>query len=274
MNTGVAQPYRLGRGRNNGVAFVVGGVFVTVMVHMSVIVAVVIGTITGSEAIEKKAEVEMAPFTPVELIKLGVERPKNHLPRISNPAPKTVKEDVVNLANKAKSPDEVVLQKKDPEPKEAKRVKRKEKINNLLDSINNPNRPVNDDKPDGLASGVAEGTVVDDAQKALMNTWMAKMQRSIIRQWRVPQTITRTRAKELSGHVRIYVRVSEEGHVVSWRFKRKSEDSQFNSSCEDAVRRFSAKSGAGHKLPMPDQEDVRKLIVKRGFTLTRWKGAF
>jgi hypothetical protein len=269
---GLGQPRHLGHRRDDGVAFFLSGVFVTLLVHVTVVVAVVIGTITGSQAIEKQAEVNMAPFIPVKLIKLGVERPKNHLPRISNPAPRTVEEKVVNLANKAKTPDEVVLKKE--EPKDAKKVKRKEKINSLLDSIHNPNRPVNDDKPEGLSSGVAEGTVVDDAQKALMNTWMAKMQRAIIRQWRVPQTITRTRAKELAGQVRIYVRVSDEGYVVSWRFKRKSEDSQFNGACEDAVRKFSVKSGGGRKLPMPDQEDVRKLIVKRGFTLTRWKGAF
>ena len=68
--------------------------------------------------------------------------------------------------------------KKEPEPKDAKRVKRKEKINSLLDSIHNPNRPVNDDKPEGLSSGVAEGTVVDDAGddgavrwRRLSSTW-------------------------------------------------------------------------------------------------------
>jgi outer membrane biosynthesis protein TonB len=265
----------LGNQRQNGIGFMIGGFGVTFLVHFAVMLAVVIGTITQSKAIEKEAEITMAPFTPVELIKLGVERPPNALPRISNPAPKTVKEDVVNLANKAKSPDEVVLEKKeDPKPKDAVRVKKKERVNDLLDSLHNPNRPVNDDKEEGRASGVVGGTSLDEAQAHLMNTFKAKIQRAIISQWRVPQTITRQRAAELASKVRISVRISPEGYVVSWRMTRKSEDAQFNAACEDAVRKFSAKSGTGRKLPMPDDPEIRALLVKKGIALTRWKSRF
>lgn len=273
MEGGVHQ--HLGRARDNGVLFLLGGMGVTVLVHLSVVVAVVVGTITGSEAIEKKAEEQMAPFTPVELIKLGVEKPPNALPRISNPAPKQVEEKVVNLANKAKSPDDVVLKKEDkPKPKDAVRVKKKDRVNDLLDSLHNPNRPVNDDKEEGRASGVAGGTSLDEAQKHLMNTWLAKIKRAILAQWRLPQTITRTRAEELKGKVVINARISPEGYVVSWRMSRKSDDAQFNAACEDAVRKFSAKSGTGRKLPMPDDPEVRDLLVKKGIRLSRWKGRF
>ncbi len=265
----------LGNQRSDGVGFVLGGFGVTFLVHIAVVVAVVIGTITQSKAIEKKAEVQLAPFTPVELIKLGVERPPNALPRISNPAPKTVEEKTVNLANKAKSPDEVVLKKEEePQPKDAVRVKKKERVNDLLDSLHNPNRPVNDDKEEGRASGVEGGTSLDEAQAHLMNTFKAKIQRAIISQWRVPQTVTRQRAEELASKVRISVRLSPDGYVVSWRMTKKSDDAQFNAACEDAVRKFSAKSGTGRKLPMPDDPEIRDLLVKRGITLTRWKSRF
>ena len=264
----------LGRGRTIGPGFIVGGLGVSFLVHTAVAVSIIIGTITGSMAIEKKAEEPLAPFTPVELIKLGVERPKKQMPRISNPAPKVAPEEVVNIADKASRPEDVVLRPKDPKPKDAKRVRDTKRTKDILDSFHNPNRPVNNDKAEGLKGGVAEGTVIDDAQRALMNTYMAKMQRAIIQQWRVPQTITRTRAKELAGQVRIYVRVSADGYVVSWSFRRRSADPQFDSSCEAAVRKFSARSGTGRRLPMPEREDLRKLIVKRGFTLTRWKGQF
>lgn len=265
----------LGNQRQDGVMFLIGGVGVSFLVHLSVIVAVVIGTITQSKAIEKETEVQMAPFTPVELIKLGVKKPPNALPRISNPAPRVVEEKVVNLANKVQDPDEVVLKKEEePKPKDAVRVKKAERVNDLLDSLHNPNRPVNDDKEEGLASGVAGGTSLDEAQEQLMHTWLAKIKAAILSQWRVPQTITRERAKELQGKVRISVRISPDGYVVSWRMTRKSDDTQFNAACEDAVRKFSAKSGTGRKLPMPDDPEVRDLLVKKGISLSRWKGDF
>ncbi len=250
---------------------ILSGLCVSFGVHAAIVLAVVIGTITGSEAIEKEVEEKMVPFTPVELVRLGEKKPPKQLPRISNPAPKTIQEDVVNLAKKPK-PEDVVLKKEKPKDKKAKRV-RKKNTDDILNTFHNPNRPVNTDKPEGDPDGVPEGTVVDSALKHLMNSYLAKVQQTIVRNWRVPQTISQSKAEKLAGKVRVKVRVSPEGHIVSYRITRKSGDSIFDASVEETVRKFTA-GGGGRRLPMPAKDDLKQAVVAKGLSLNRWKPSF
>lgn len=259
--------------REGGSENVLGGLGVSVMVHVAIIAAVVIGTITGSEAIEQKVEEEQIAFEPVELIRLGEPKPKHQLPRIANPAPKTVKEKVVNLAKKNKPDTKPVPKKKDPPPKEAKRVRDKRpSAADILNNLHNPNRPTNEDKVHGSKHGVEGGTSLDESAKHMMNTYAAKVQRAVRRKWRVPTTISKDRAKELAGKVRVSIRLSESGSILSYRFQRRSGDAQFDGSIEAAVKQFT--SAGGHKFPLPDREDVKRAVISKGLRLNNWKASF
>lgn len=272
MSTPTPPVYYLGQRRESAPGFFLGGLGLSFFVHAAIVVAVIVGTITGSKAIEEKAEEKLAPFTPVDLVRLGKPREKKFLPRIANPAPKQVEEKVVNLAKKP-DPKDVVIKKEEP-PKDAEVVKKKKpSAADVLHTLHNPNRPVNDDQPEGREFGVAEGNVVDDSVKHLMNTYVAQVQRAVLREWRVPQTISESRAKEMAGKVQIKVRVSEDGYITSYNFLRRSGDAQFDSSVEEAVRRFMVRFG-GRKLPQPARDDVGRVVVQKGLILGRWRPHF
>lgn len=272
MSTQTPPATYLGRGREGSPTSIVGGLGVSFFVHISIVVAIIIGSITGAKAIEEKAEEKLAPFTPVELIRLGKPREKKFLPRIANPAPKQVEEKVVNLAKKP-DPDKVVIKKEEP-PKDAEVVKQKKpSAADILHTLHNPNRPVNDDTPEGREFGVAEGNVVDDSVQNLMNTYIAQVQRAVLREWRVPQTISESRAKDMANKVRVQVRVSDDGYITSYSFLARSGDSQFDASIEEAVRRFMVRFG-GRKLPQPDRDDVGRVVVQKGLILGRWRPHF
>lgn len=251
---------------------VIQGMVVSLGVHLAIATAVIIGTITGSEAIEKHTEEQLAPFTPVELVRLGEEKPDSQLPRLANPPPKEVKEDVVDPTPrppkdsdpKEKPPKDAV---KVPKPKE-------QKVNNLLNEFeHDPTRPVNNDVPSGHRDGVPQGTLSDAALQNLMRTFQARVQQAVLSQWRVPSSITREKATELAGKTRVVIRVSAEGYIVSYTMSKRSGDAQFDASVERAVKAFMPAFG-GRKLPMPDDAALRQAVVQKGISLSYWKAVF
>ncbi len=250
---------------------VLQGMAVSLVVHLGIVVSVVIGTITASEALVEEAEIKMAPFTPVELVALGDPTiPDSALPRLPNPAPKTVQEEVVNLREK---PDDQALEKPKERPKDAKEVKDKPALRDkLLDEFeHDPNRPVNDDRPKGHAEGVPEGTLTDASAKHLMNTWQAKVQARVLSRWAVPTTIGEEKLKELAGKTRVAIRISPEGHIVSFNLSALSGDAVFDASVERAVKAFMPAFGGG-TLPMPEDATIKDLVVRKGITLSGWRG--
>ena len=248
---------------------VVGGFATTTLLHAFIILAVVVGTITGSKAVEEHIEEKIAPFTPVELVRLGEPRKPNALPRIANPEKRVVEEDVVNLAQP--DPDKVVLEKKpEDKPKDVERVEKKKSTRDLLNAFNNPSRPTNDDVPEGQADGVPEGTLSDAALSHLMNTYQAKVMRDILRQWKVPSTITPDSARDLAGKVAVAIRLSADGDIVSYRMVKTSGDSQFDLSVERAIKSFMVRFG-GQKLSMPEDPSLKQAVINKGLFLRRWE---
>ncbi len=247
------------------------GIGLTVLLHGGVITAAAVFSM-GSEAhFEETAQPELAHFEPVELLALGEEKKPNALPRIANPEPETVEEDTVNLAKP--DPDKVVLEKPKPkteEDKKKQRVDRSKKKADLLKGFHNPNRPTNDDTPEGFKEGVSGGTATDPALKHLMGSYQAKLINAIQRQWSVPSTIQGDRAQELAGKVKVYCRISKDGHVVSYQMRAKSGDPAFDASVERAVKMFMPRYG-GRKLPVHDNPEIMDLVVKKGLSLRRWK---
>jgi outer membrane biosynthesis protein TonB len=266
-----AVPMYLGRPRPLNPGALAGGIIITVALHILIAVGAFILTHVDATVVEEKAKEELIPFTPVELIRLGEKKPPKQLPRIANPAPPQKEEKVVNL-NQKPDPDKVVIKKE--EPKDAVVVKKKEEsAKDLLNALHNPNRPVNSDKPEGREDGVVEGNVVDDSLKSLLNTYQAQVLRAILKEWRVPQTVSEDRAKELAGKIRVKVRLSPEGNIVNYTFTARSGDLQFDNSVEETVRRFQVLTG-NKRLPMPEEEGLKSLVLDRGLTLSGWRPSF
>ena len=245
------------------------GIVTSILLHGAIVGVIVWGTMRGGEDIQNDIEPKMLEFEDVELLALGEKKPPNQLPRIANPAPPEVKEDAVNLAEPQEKPPEP---KKKPEKKEKKPQKKPDRRKKLLDQLgdlHDPNRPTNTEVPEGSEKGVAQGTISDAAMANLMGTYQAKLLQALGDKWRIPTTIDDAEIKKLAGTVVVYVRLSDSGHVVSYSFRSKSSNEQFNASIDRLMRRFEV--SGGHKLPVPENPEVRRLVLNEGLNLKNWK---
>lgn len=260
------------------------GLLVTALLHAGLVGAFVLQNLLGPESKEPDEPPETMEFEDVELLKLGEKKPKNELPRISNPPPPKQKKETVDLDPKQeekpepkeqKEPEPAKEEQEAPEPKERppkpdESETRQKEMNEAFESLHNPNRPTNDDAPEGSKKGVVGGSISDEAMANLMGTFQAKLIEAISKRWQVPTTIPEDQLSKLKGTVAVYVRLSESGHVVSYRFIQRSGNEQFNSSIERVLRQFQV-SGGGATLPLPENKSVRKTVLERGLNLKNWE---
>lgn len=251
---------------------VIVGMAVSFLVHASIVGAIIVGSVLSAMAMEDKVEDELAPFTPVELVRLGVDKPADALPVITNPPPKVEEEDVVNLKQKPR--DKTISEKKPEKDKKTQRVQKtpkKDKRSDLLNEFeHDPTKPVVNELPRGHKEGVPEGTLSDAAAANLMRTWQAKVNAAVIRRWQIPRSLGEDKLKEFAGRTRVSVRISAEGYIVSYNFSSRSGDGHFDGTVERAVRSFMPAYG-GSKLPMPENPTLRAAVVRKGFSLTGWR---
>jgi outer membrane biosynthesis protein TonB len=255
--------------RDAGKAAVGAGIVFTFILHAALVAAIIVGTMHGEENIKEEIEPQMLRFEEVDLLALGEEKPPNQLPRIANPEPEVAPPDEINLAK----PQEPVVDLEKEEEKEKKEEDddaRKKKMLDALSALHNPNRPTNEDIPEGAAEGVVGGDITDAALANLMNTYVAKLVGELSRYWEVPSTIPPAEIQQLAGQVVVYVRLSESGHVVTYQFREESSNEQFNLSIERLIRRFQV-SGGGRTLPLPEEEEVRAVVIREGLNLSDWE---
>lgn len=265
-------PSALGRSDDLDAQTITAGVLVSLLLHGSIIGLVVLGTWHTSEKIEEGIEEKMIEFEEVDLLALGEEKPPGVLPRISNPAPPEVEPEAVNIARKKAV--NIAKEKKKPEDavekEEPKKDERKKKMLDALSSLHDPMRPTNEDLPEGHAEGVVGGTLSDAAKANLMGTYQAKLITAISRNWTVPTTIPPSEIKQLQGRVAVYIRLSGEGYIVSYNFNRRSGNGQFDLSIERVIKKFQV-SGGGKRLPLPDNDEVRQIVLRQGLNLKSWE---
>lgn len=244
---------------------VLGGA-IALFMHGMLVVVVVIGTYWGQQNIEDEIEPKMLKFDDVQLLALGEEKPDDALPRLPNPEPAVQPPEEVNLAQ----PDEPVVDLEKPKEEKVKEDKdaREKKMLDALSALHNPNRPTNDETPEGGAEGVMGGTVSDAALANLMGTYQAKLLAEIAKVWQIPSTLSDEEIAKLAGQVAVYVRLSDEGYVVSYNFERSSPNDQFNGSIERVLRRFQV--SGGRKLPLPENEEIRQMVLREGLNLVNW----
>ena len=263
MNEG--QPYRLG-GRPAHGGDITAGVLISFILHAAIVTSIAIATMRSNKGMEEEIAPKMLQFERVELLALGEEKPPEALPRIANPEPVTKPPDEVVL----EQPDEPVVQLK-TEPKDAKEdeTDRKKKMLEALSALHNPDRPTNDDIPAGSEQGVIGGDISDAALANLMGTYATKLVGELGSVWDLPTTIAPSEVATLSNQVEVYVRLSGSGNVVSYQFRQKSSNDQFNDSIERVLKKFMVAFG-GRTLPLPDDPAVRDAVVREGLNLKEW----
>lgn len=236
--------------------------------HLGLVGAIVYVTMSGSTQIKEQIEPKLLTFEKVDLLALGEEKPPEQLPRIANPEPEVKPPKTVNLAE----PQEPVVDlKKEPEPPDAKEdeEERKRKMMEALSALHNPDRPTNEEIPEGAESGVIGGDISDAAMANLMGTYAAKVLAELSRHWQIPSTVPDDEIASLAGQVSVYVRLSEEGHIVVHRFDENSTNDQFDASIDRLLRRYTV--SGGRTLPLPDDEQVRSSVLHHGLRLEGWE---
>jgi hypothetical protein len=237
---------------------VAAGIVTTVLVHAGLVGSVVYRAMAG-DAQDQKPEQKME-FEDVELLQLGEDKPENQLPRISNPPAPTPEQETVTLDQK----------ETEMEPEEENEPeKTQEKTNKAFEDLHDPNRPTNQEVPEGSEKGVSGGTVSDEAMANMMKTYQARLFQKISEYWEVPKAIPDAELQELFGEANVYVRLSKDGNIVFSDFRRRTSNRQFNRSIERLLEKFRV-SGGGHTLPLPDDEEVRNKVLEQGLQLRQW----
>lgn len=251
-------------------SFIVAGVVMTLLLHGVIVGLVILGTWHKGERIQEELAPKMLEFEDVELLALGEKKPPNALKRISNPPPPDTKPDQVAIE---KDPNAVILDKDkkdkpkdEPPPKEEKK-QREDAMLDALSALHDPERPTNTDLPEGDAAGVAGGKLSDAALANLMNTYAAKLKATILRYRTAPTTLSDEQIAQLDRKLAIYIRISKDGHIVSYSWKTRSGDDLFDESVETTLKKFMVQYG-GRQLPMPEDAQVLAAVLQQGLLFT------
>ena len=213
-----------------------------------------------------------------KLVKLGEERDKKLLPRITQPkpAPKSEKKDEKQETRKEEKaeakkkpegkenslkPKEEKKQaekvKKDETPKEEK--KKPSSLDELLkgDVMEKIKRDARaEESKEGAKDGVEDGDVTDPALALKANMYARQVSKKIKENWNIPSIISADERKNLM--TKIYFKITYSGEVYDIKIKSSSGNSVYDSSVIEAVK----KTG---RLPLPDDKNLKKLVLKEGF---------
>jgi colicin import membrane protein len=215
-----------------------------------------------------------------KLVKLGEERDKKLLPRITQPkpAPKSEKKDPKPEPKKEEKPAEKVQPKPDgkanslkpkEEPKPAEKVTKHEEpkeekkktssldellAGDVMEKIKRDARA--EESKEGAKDGVEDGDVTDPALALKANMYIRQISVLIKKNWNIPSIISADERKKLM--TKIYFKITYSGEVYDIKIKSSSGNSVYDSSVIEAVK----KTG---KLPLPDDKNLKKLVLKEGF---------
>ena len=254
------------RFRSPNTTLIVVSVVASLVLHGAIAGAIVWAAMFGKEDIEEEVEPKMLEFEQVDLLALGEKKPPNQLPRIANPEKPTAPEDSVNLAAEHEDRPE----KKEEDNKKKKDDKKKKVKDILKDIPTNPNRPTNTDVPEGRREGVAGGTATDPELASKMKTFQARLTAALVQEWELPKTLSNEELEKLAGKVRVSVKLSSTGRIISYQFIEKSGNEQFDGRIRNVLEKFSA-SGGGRQLPMPNDPKVTRQVTRNRLILQRWE---
>ena len=215
-----------------------------------------------------------------KLVKLGEERDKKLLPRITQPkpAPKSEKKDPKPEPKKEEKAVEKPKPKPDgkanslkpkEEPKPAEKVKKneppkeeKKKASSLdellsgdvMEKIKRDARA--EETKEGAKDGVDDGDVTDPALALKANMYIRQISKLIKQNWNIPSIISADERRNLM--TKIYFKITYGGEVYDIKIKSSSGNPVYDSSVIEAVKKTA-------KLPLPDDKNLKKLVLKEGF---------
>lgn len=255
-----------------------GGIF-TVMALASVVEA----------KTERDEPVAWIDVKPVELPKLGEERPKE-LPRIIEaPEPPPVETDTASisrkkleeelerkkedekkqreLAEKKRRDEEKRLedeQRKKEREEEAERKKREKAMARALRKVHDER--ADEDDPRGFADGDQMGTSTDPNSRLHKATYMNRVVHALREQFTVPSVIPRDVRKKLSAVVAF--RVDGDGKLKGDpRITRSSNNRIFDDAVLATLHKFAPGTAARIPVPPVTLPDLRKSVLKNGLTI-------
>ena len=274
----------LAGGRGSDRDLMVVGIATTLVLHGAIAAAVLLSAFAKPEAPPVEPPRKIV-FEDVQLLALGEEVPKRMLPRIANPKPPAPTpeppEPEPPRQDEPKPPkDAITLPSKDPKPApkpqarpkapSSTKASRRSAMDDALAGLHDPNRPTNDDKQAGSKQGVLGGQLSDAAKANLMASYAAQLNTALSRYWTLPTTVPREAIKQLAGQVRVYVRLSRDGRIVSYVWRRHSANEQFDASIDRLLRSFQSGHGT-RRLPVPESAEVLQLVVSEGLVLKTWE---
>lgn len=215
-----------------------------------------------------------------KLVKLGEERDKKLLPRITQPkpAPKSEKKDPKPEPKKEEQPVEKPKEKPDgkanslkpkEEPKPAEKIKKneppkeeKKKASSLdellsgdvMEKIKRDARA--EETKEGAKDGVEDGDVTDPALALKANMYIRQISKLIKQNWNIPSIISADERKNLM--TKVYFKITYGGEVYDIKIRTSSGNSVYDGSVIEAVKKTA-------KLPLPDDKNLKKLVLKEGF---------
>lgn len=213
-----------------------------------------------------------------KLVKLGEERDKKLLPRITQPKPmpksekkdpKTEPKKEEKAEAKPKPDGKANSLKPKEEPKKAEKVKKDEKpkeekkkasslddllAGDVMEKIKRDARA--EESKEGAKDGVEDGDVTDPALALKANMYARQVSKKIKENWNIPSIISADERKKLM--TKVYFKITYSGDVYDIKIKASSGNSVYDSSVIEAVK----KTG---KLPLPDDKNLKKLVLKEGF---------
>lgn len=258
---------------------VAAGIITTVVLHLGIVIPFVVSAMSEQEAPQEEQE-EKIEFEDVKLMKLGKQKPDDQLPQISNPAPATPKEESVTLDEKKKKPEpkreeepertqERTEQEPDEEAKTDDPKDLEEEKQKAIEELRKKHRPTNDVPPEGKEQGPINGPTGPPSENAIQ-TYEKKIWRALGEYWGIPKTIPKDEIPRLLGQVKVEVEISESGHVESHRLTGETDNQQLNETINRVFEEFTA-SGGGDTLPLPEDDELRKSVLKNGLQLKNWQ---
>ncbi|HPA57031.1 MAG TPA: energy transducer TonB [bacterium] len=188
------------------------------------------------------------------LVKLGEERDKKLLPRITKQEP--VKSS--KTEQKANSLKPVEKKKNEKNKEEEKKVVKPPSLAELLSGTM---QEIKKDAraevtKEGATDGDDDGDVTDPALALKANMYTRKISALIRKNWNIPGIISGNQLKDLQTSA--FFRITFSGEVYAIEIISSSGNKIFDSSVLEAIK----KTGS---LPLPEDRELKKLVLKEGF---------
>lgn len=245
----------------------------TLVLHVFVLAGVLWGTAHAvtPEVIEPKLDIIWT-----ELPKLGVERDPKLLERIVQAPQPEAATAPVNLNQEREEEEETPKEKKpeleekpvdQPDPEAEKRkeeLERKRIKKDLAKAMSQLDPRADEDSPEGLADGYADGTSTRAAKLREESIWASQMGARIREHLQPPAGISPGECRKLAAIIPI--RLTAEGKVANAPVVTESSGNQFFDDAAVRALRFFTEDGQG-KLPLPKADklpELRKMVQRDG----------